>query len=156
MNLTRSFRHRVLSFIPNPLALSIDPRAIQHNQSVESQRHNHQHDPDHRRAQMRLIHRVRLFFSPAIRDEYTSLPTVAATTNTTTTTCSVCVIRPPSQPRLTSVLVQMRLMFRFGADRNSFLGAEVLMAVRLKLLRAMLDAQVVPNHVAHHRNKYDD
>jgi hypothetical protein len=47
-------------------------------------------------------------------------------------------------------------MFRFGADRYSFFGAEVLMAVRLKLLRAMLDAQVVPNHVAHHRNKYDD
>src|ERR1700748_3156839 len=94
----RSFAPRVLSLLPNPLApavnpVSIDPSPVQHNQPPESQRHHHQHNHHNGGAQMRLVHRG--FFRLTIRAEYTSRPTVAATTNTTTTTCSVCVIRPP-------------------------------------------------------------
>src|SRR6185312_15850084 len=55
-----------------------------------------------------------------------------------------------------SVPVQMRLMFRFGSHRDSFLGAEVLPGAAFKLLCLVLDPQVVPNHVADHRNKHDD
>jgi hypothetical protein len=52
--------------------------------------------------------------------------------------------------------MQMRLMLGLRRHRNSFFGAEVLMAAALKLLLPVLDAQVVPNHVADHRNEYDD
>ena len=156
MNLTRPFRYRVLSFVPNLLAPSVYPGPIQNHQTIKSQRHNHQHDSDNRRAKTRMVHRARFLFS-AIREEYTSRPTVAATTNTTTTTSSACVIRPPSWPRpFTSVPVQMRLMFRFGSRRNSFLGPEVLPCAGLKLLCLVLDPQVVPHHIADHRNETDD
>src|SRR6185312_5496032 len=99
VNLTRSFPHRVLTLIPNLLAPSINPRAVQHNRSIKSQRHYHQHDAHNRRAKTRMVHRTRFLFRLAIRAEYTSRPTVAATTNTTTTTSSVCVIHPPSWPK---------------------------------------------------------
>jgi hypothetical protein len=83
-------------------------------------------------------------------------PTVQAITIATTTNSSARVIsRSCSTFGEPSVPVQMRLMFGFGPNCDSFLGPEVLSAA-LKLLRPMLDAQVVPHHVADHRNEAND
>ncbi len=53
-------------------------------------------------------------------------------------------------------VMHVRLMLGLSPGNNSFFRAVVLMVAALKLPRPPLDPQVVPNHVAEHRNKPDD
>ena len=53
-------------------------------------------------------------------------------------------------------MLKMGLVLSLRARRDSFGLPEMLMRAALKLLRPLLDAQVIPDHVAHRAYKCDD